>query len=152
MNRISQIAGRAPTRGPFIEHQTKIGLWVVKLPSVDASIVRRTLAFLAQNSTGIQCINETLEHQQNRIDFWSSINPAHFEMKIASPNLFNIFGFITVGLLIRNLSKFHLEGGSCRDFMSFLVSAGSRKAVPRRRKSLVTPLKCGLSIWKLSLG
>ncbi|KAK1438908.1 hypothetical protein QVD17_04720 [Tagetes erecta] len=136
-----KIAGRAPTKGPIIEHQTKIGLWAVKLPSVDASIVRRTLAFLAQNSTGIQGINETPEHQQKRIDFWSTINPAHFGMNIASPNLFNIFGFITVGLLVANFSKFSLGRRLLLKFPEFFSLGWFRKGGPTEEEVVSSSFK-----------
>ncbi|KAK9052469.1 hypothetical protein SSX86_029098 [Deinandra increscens subsp. villosa] len=105
---VLQIVGPAPTKGPLIEHQKKIGLWAVKLPSVDTSVVRRTLSFLSQNPNGLKGVNENPKKLQNRIDFWSTIKPAHFGMKIASPNLLNIFGFITVGLLIGTLTKLSL--------------------------------------------
>ncbi|KAI3713146.1 hypothetical protein L1987_71719 [Smallanthus sonchifolius] len=102
------IVGPAPTKGSIIEHQKKIGLWAVKLPSVDTSVVRRTLAILAQNSTGLQGINETPDQLQKRIDFWSTVKPTHFGMKIGSANIFNVFGFIIVGMLVGSLSKFSL--------------------------------------------
>ena len=43
------IAGPPPSKGSTIEHQKKVGLWAVKLPSADAIVVRRTLSTLTEN-------------------------------------------------------------------------------------------------------
>ncbi|KAK4712403.1 hypothetical protein R3W88_006916 [Solanum pinnatisectum] len=38
---------------PMVNHLKKVGLWAVKLPSADATVVRRTLSCLAEDSRGL---------------------------------------------------------------------------------------------------
>ncbi|KAK7266487.1 hypothetical protein RIF29_19131 [Crotalaria pallida] len=89
-----------PPKGELIEHQKKIGLWGVTLPSADATLVGRTLSILAENPHGLPGLNESPEIVEKRKSFWSSVKPAHFRVKIASKSLLNIFGYIMVGLII----------------------------------------------------
>ncbi|KAA8547945.1 hypothetical protein F0562_004374 [Nyssa sinensis] len=91
------IPGPPPPKGVLIEHQEKIGLWAVKIPSADAVVVRRTLATLTENPCGLLGANESAEQIEKRESFWSSVKPAHFGVKIGSKSLLGIFQFITVG-------------------------------------------------------
>ncbi|KAM7516741.1 hypothetical protein LguiA_006324 [Lonicera macranthoides] len=99
------IPGPAPPKGQTVEHQKKIGLWAVKLPSADAIVVRRTLATLTENPHGLPGVNESPEHTEKRETFWSMVKPAHFGVKIASKSLLGIFRLITVGMFIGLLGK-----------------------------------------------
>ncbi|KAM0009437.1 putative saccharopine dehydrogenase, NADP binding domain, NAD(P)-binding domain superfamily [Helianthus debilis subsp. tardiflorus] len=135
------IVGPAPTKAAIIEHQKKIGVWAVKLPSVDTSIVGRTLATLAHNPTGLQGINETPPQLQNRLHFWSTIKPAHFGMKIASKNLSNIFGFITVGFFIGTLSKFSLGRWLLLKFPEVFSLGWFRKGGPTEEEIAASSFK-----------
>ncbi|KAL8193465.1 hypothetical protein R6Q57_026600 [Mikania cordata] len=94
------IPGYAPPKGSFIEHQKRIGLWAVKLPAADATVVRRTLSMLTGNPGGLQGVNENPKHAEKRVVFWSKIKPAHFEVKIGTKNLAGILRIIAVGLSI----------------------------------------------------
>ncbi|KAK6913306.1 Saccharopine dehydrogenase, NADP binding domain [Dillenia turbinata] len=89
-----------PPKGPTIDHQKKIGLWAVKLPSADSAVVRRTLATLTENPRGLPGVNESPEHIEKRENFWSTVKPAHFGVRIASKSLLGVFRFITVGMFI----------------------------------------------------
>ncbi|MFS8011144.1 hypothetical protein Hanom_Chr14g01305421 [Helianthus anomalus] len=82
----SQIPGYAPPKGPLIEHQKKLGLWAVKLPSADATVVRRSLSILTNNPRGLQGVNE---------------DPTHADIP-------RILRYIAVGLLIGLLGRFSL--------------------------------------------
>ncbi|CAK8540681.1 unnamed protein product [Lathyrus sativus] len=95
-----QIPGPSPSKGRTIEHQKKIGLWAVVLPSADASVVRRTLSTLTENPSGLPSSNESSETVQKREAFWSSVKPAHFGVKIGSKSLFGILRIIMVGICI----------------------------------------------------
>ncbi|KAK9272470.1 hypothetical protein L1049_002843 [Liquidambar formosana] len=99
------IPGPAPPKGAMIEHQKKVGLWAVKLPSADSVVVRRTLSILAENPRGLPGVNESAEHIQKRETFWSMVKPAHFGVEIGSKSLLGIFRFITVGMSIGLLSR-----------------------------------------------
>ncbi|KAI4352520.1 hypothetical protein L6164_006762 [Bauhinia variegata] len=92
------IPGPPPSKGPTIEHQKKVGLWAVRLPSADSIVVRRTLAALTENPHGLPGSNESAEMVEKRAAFWSSLRPAHFGVKIGSKSLLGIFRFIAVGL------------------------------------------------------
>lgn len=99
------IPGPPPPKGPTIEHQKKVGLWAVKLPSADSIVVRRTLAFLTENPGGLPGGNESAEQVEKRESFWSTVKPAHFGVKIATKDLLGIFRFIAVGMFIGLLGK-----------------------------------------------
>ncbi|KAL5739194.1 hypothetical protein ACOSP7_028115 [Xanthoceras sorbifolium] len=94
------IPGPAPSKGPMIEFQEKVGLWAVKLPSADSTIIRRTLSILTENPHGLPGINENPEHIAQRKAFWSTVKPTHFGVKIGSESLSGIYKFITIGKLI----------------------------------------------------
>ncbi|KAJ0704222.1 putative saccharopine dehydrogenase, NADP binding domain, NAD(P)-binding domain superfamily [Helianthus annuus] len=102
------IPGYAPPKGPLIEHQKKLGLWAVKLPSADATVVRRSLSILTNNPSGLQGVSEDPTHAVTRAAFWSNIKPAHFVVKIGSKNLVGILRYIAVGLSIGLLGRFSL--------------------------------------------
>ncbi|KAH0718813.1 hypothetical protein KY285_014844 [Solanum tuberosum] len=71
------IPGTFPN-GPMVNHLKKVGLWAVKLPSADATVVWRTLSCLAEDSRGLPGVNESTEQIEKREAFWSTIKPAHF--------------------------------------------------------------------------
>lgn len=100
------IPGPSPPKGPTIEHQKKIGVWAVKLPSADSIVVRRTLSTLTENPHGLPGVNESPEQIKKRETFWSTVKPAHFGVKIASKSVFGIVRFIIVGIFIGLLGKF----------------------------------------------
>ncbi|CAN4079423.1 unnamed protein product [Withania somnifera] len=93
------------TKGPVVNHLEKIGLWGVKLPLADATVVRRTLSCLAEDPRGLSGISESTEQIERRKAFWSTIKPAHFGMKIASKSLLGVVRFITVGKFIALFGK-----------------------------------------------
>ncbi|KAK6798612.1 hypothetical protein RDI58_006315 [Solanum bulbocastanum] len=63
---------------PMVNHLKKVGLWAVKLPSADATVVRRTLSCLAEDSRGLPGVNERTEQIERREAFWSTTKPARF--------------------------------------------------------------------------
>ncbi|KAL4382588.1 hypothetical protein AHAS_Ahas04G0248500 [Arachis hypogaea] len=95
-----EIAGPPPSKGSTIEHQKKVGLWAVKLPSADAIVVRRTLSTLTENPGGLQGMNESADAVAKREAFWSCVKPAHFGVKIGSKSLLGILRIIMVGIFI----------------------------------------------------
>ncbi|KAK3004532.1 hypothetical protein RJ639_018830 [Escallonia herrerae] len=99
------IPGPGLPKGPIIEHQKKIGLWAVKLPSADSIVVRRTLAILTENPYGLPGVNESDKHGMERKNFWSTVKPAHFGVKLGSKSLLGVFRFIIVGIFIGLLGK-----------------------------------------------
>ncbi|KAG7022332.1 putative mitochondrial saccharopine dehydrogenase-like oxidoreductase [Cucurbita argyrosperma subsp. argyrosperma] len=94
------IRGPPPPKGPTVEHNKETGLWAVRLPSADATVVRRTLSFLAENPHGLPGVNERVEEIEQRTTFWSSVKPAHFGVKIGSKSLIGTLRIIAAGMFI----------------------------------------------------
>ncbi|XP_076918722.1 putative mitochondrial saccharopine dehydrogenase-like oxidoreductase At5g39410 [Bidens hawaiensis] len=124
------IPGPAPAKGSTIEHQKELGLWAVKLPSADAIVVRRTLATLTDNPSGLPGVNEDPKHAEKRAAFWSTIKPAHFGVKIATKNILGVFGFIAIGLSIGLLGAFSFGRWLLLKFPSIFTFGGFKKTGP----------------------
>lgn len=125
-----QIPGSPPPRGPMIEHQKKIGLSAVKLPSADATVVRRTLSVLTENPGGFPGANESSEVKEKREAFWSTVKPAHFGVKIGAKSLLGIYRFIIVGRFIGFLSGSAFGRWLLLKFPSFFSLGFFRKKGP----------------------
>ncbi|CAJ2665742.1 unnamed protein product [Trifolium pratense] len=93
------IPGPIP-KGKIIEHQKKIGLWGITLPSADATLVGKTFSTLTENPNGLQGLDESPETVEKRKVFWSSVKPVHFGVKLGSKSLLGIFGYITFGIIL----------------------------------------------------
>ncbi|KAG0465822.1 hypothetical protein HPP92_019986 [Vanilla planifolia] len=87
-------------KGGLIERQKSLGLWALKLPSADAIVVRRTLAALTENPKGLQGVDETEEHKHKRQQFWPSIQPAHFGVKIGCKSPLGVVRVMVTGFFI----------------------------------------------------
>ncbi|KAK1410192.1 hypothetical protein QVD17_36727 [Tagetes erecta] len=124
------IPGYAPTKGSTIEHDKKIGVWTMNLPSADATIVRRTLSTLADNPSGLKGVNEDPKHAEKRIAFWSKIKPAHFGVKIASKKFVGILPILAIGLSIRLLGRFTIGKWLLLNFPSVFSLGCFRKNGP----------------------
>ncbi|KAH6791986.1 Saccharopine dehydrogenase [Perilla frutescens var. hirtella] len=100
------IPGPAPPKGgPIIEQQKQLGLWGLRLPSADSVVVRRTLATVTENPHGLPGVNESVETVKKREDFWSTVKPAHFGVKLGSKSLLGLFPVIMLGMFLGLLSK-----------------------------------------------
>ncbi|VAH28342.1 unnamed protein product [Triticum turgidum subsp. durum] len=101
-----QIPGPPPPKGSLIEHDKALGLWVMKLPSADTVVVKRTLAKVTEHPEGLPGADETPEFAEHRKEFWSSIKPAHFGVKISSRSILGLFLWLCTGLFIGILGGF----------------------------------------------
>ncbi|KAE8021753.1 hypothetical protein FH972_007618 [Carpinus fangiana] len=125
------IPGPAPPKGgPLIEHQKKIGLRAVKLPSADSIVVRRTLTALTENPHGLPGVNEGVEQIEKRKAFWSTVKPAHFGVKIGAKSMLGVYRFITVGMCIGLLGKTGFGRWLLLTFPSFFSIGWFRKKGP----------------------
>ncbi|KAK4271950.1 hypothetical protein QN277_020565 [Acacia crassicarpa] len=120
----------APPPKEVIEHQKKIGLWAVKLPSADSIVVRRTLAALTENPHGLPGRNESTEAIEKRGSYWSNVKPAHFGVKVGSKSLLGVFGFATIGVFFGLLGSFSFGRWLLLKFPSFFSLGGFRKEGP----------------------
>ncbi|XP_031375759.1 probable mitochondrial saccharopine dehydrogenase-like oxidoreductase At5g39410 isoform X1 [Punica granatum] len=127
---VLQIPGPPPPKGPTIEHQQKIGLWAVKLPSADSVVVRRTLSILIENPQGLPGAKESSEHRNRRKDFWSTVKPAHFGVKIGVKSLLGILRISTVGIFIGILGRTAFGRWLLLKFPSVFSLGWFRKAGP----------------------
>ena len=78
---------------------------MLRLPSADSSVVRRTQAAFTENPQGLAGMKESIEHAKSRETFWSSMKPAHFTLKIGSKSLLNLLPLITLGAFLGPLSR-----------------------------------------------
>ncbi|KAK9682271.1 hypothetical protein RND81_10G062000 [Saponaria officinalis] len=125
-----QIPGPSPPKGPTIEHQKELGLWAVRLPSADAAVVRRTLATLTENPSGLPGVNESPDQIMKREKFWSTVKPAHFGVKIGTKSLLGTLRIIAVGLFIGLLGSFSLGRSLLLKFPSIFSLGWFRKKGP----------------------
>lgn len=88
-----------------MEHKKEMGLWAVRLPSADSTVVRRTLSTLVENAQGLPGVNESAEEIEQRKTFWSSVKPAHFGVNIGNKSLVGILAIIIVGMFLGLLGK-----------------------------------------------
>ncbi|KAK7365047.1 hypothetical protein VNO80_13821 [Phaseolus coccineus] len=119
-----------PPKGEIIEHQKKIGLWGVTLPSADATLVGRTLSTLTESPHGLPGLNESEEMVEKRKAFWSSVKPAHFGVKLGSKSLLHLFGFITIGIFIGLLGRFSFGRWLLLKYPSIFTFGGFSKNGP----------------------
>ncbi|CAI9109774.1 OLC1v1009670C1 [Oldenlandia corymbosa var. corymbosa] len=124
------IPGPPPPKGSLIEHQKKLNLWAVKLPSADSIVVRRTLASLTENPRGLPGVNESAEQVEKRENFWSTVKPAHFGVKMGSKSLLSIFRIIAVGMFIGLLGNFSFGRKLLLKFPSFFSLGWFKKEGP----------------------
>ncbi|KAK3026220.1 hypothetical protein RJ639_040505 [Escallonia herrerae] len=136
-----KIPGPGLPKGPIIEHQKKIGLWAVKLPSADSIVVRRTLATLTQNPYGLPGVNESDKHCMERENFWLTVKPAHFGVKLGSKSLLGVFRFITVGIFIGLLGKTAFGRWLLLKFPSVFSLGWFRKNGPTEDEVASAPFK-----------
>uniref|UniRef100_A0ACD5UKS5 Uncharacterized protein n=1 Tax=Avena sativa TaxID=4498 RepID=A0ACD5UKS5_AVESA len=95
------IPGHPPPKGKLIEHDKALGLWVLKLPSADTVVVKRTLSKVTEHPEGLPGgVEESPKFAKHRKEFWSSVKPAHFGMKIGTRSLVGVLRFIWTGLFI----------------------------------------------------
>ncbi|GLT66325.1 hypothetical protein SLA2020_386940 [Shorea laevis] len=124
------ILGPPPPKGPLIEHQKKVGLWAVKLPSADPIVVRRTLASLTENPHGLPGVNESAEWAEKRKSFWSTVKPAHFGLKIGTKSLLGILRILTLGVFMGILARTSFGRWLLLKFPSFFSLGWFKKKGP----------------------
>ncbi|KAL1538751.1 putative mitochondrial saccharopine dehydrogenase-like oxidoreductase [Salvia divinorum] len=96
---------RPRPKGFVIEQQKELGLWALRLPSADSSVIRRTQAAFTENPRGLAGEKESIEHAKMRESFWSSVKPAHFSLKIGSKSLLGLLPVITLSVFLGPLSR-----------------------------------------------
>lgn len=124
-----QIPGPA-FKPKFIEHQKSLGIWSLKLPSADATVVRRTLAALTENPQGLQGDDETDEYAEKRKQFWPTVKPAHFGVKLGSKSPWGTFKALITGLFIGLFATFAFGRKLLLKFPVFFSLGGFRKRGP----------------------
>ncbi|XP_020147872.1 probable mitochondrial saccharopine dehydrogenase-like oxidoreductase At5g39410 [Aegilops tauschii subsp. strangulata] len=125
------IPGPPPPKGSLmIEHDKALGLWAMKLPSADTVVVKRTLAKVAEHPEGLPCADETLDFEKHRKEFWSSIKPAHFGVKIGSRSILGLVWCLSTAIFVGILAGFSFGRSLLLKFPEFFSLGFFRKTGP----------------------
>jgi len=62
--------------------------------------VKRTLSKVTEHPEGLPGVEESPDFAERRAEYWSSIKPAHFGVKIGTRSILGVFRFIWTGLFI----------------------------------------------------
>uniref|UniRef100_J3MMM5 Saccharopine dehydrogenase-like C-terminal domain-containing protein n=2 Tax=Oryza brachyantha TaxID=4533 RepID=J3MMM5_ORYBR len=124
------IPGPPPPKGSLVEHDKTLGLWAIKLPSADTVVVKRTLSTVTEHPEGLPGVEESADFAEHRKNFWSSVKPAHFGVKLTSKSLLGIVQFIFTGLCIGLLGGFSFGRSLLLKFPSFFSAGWFRKSGP----------------------
>ncbi|KAK7270594.1 hypothetical protein RJT34_25883 [Clitoria ternatea] len=141
ITRVSPVIPGPPPKGKTIEHQKKIGLWGVTLPSADATLVGKTLSILTKNPHGLPGLNDSAETVEKRKAFWSSVKPAHFGVKLGSKSLLHMFGFIMIGMIIGLLGSTSFGRWLLLKYPSIFTLGGFSKKGPSEEEIASTSFK-----------
>jgi short subunit dehydrogenase-like uncharacterized protein len=125
-----QIPGHPPPKGSLIERGNPLGLWAMKLPSADTVVVKRTLSTVTEHAEGLPGANESLNFTEHRKNFWSSVKPAHFGVKIASRSLMVLVCFLFTGIFIGLLGHFSSGRSLLLKYPEFFTLGLFRKKGP----------------------
>lgn len=127
---IMQIPGPPPPKGSLIEHDKSLGLWVMKLPSADTVVVKRTLSKMTEHPEGLPGVEETPDFAERRKEFWASVKPAHFGVKIGTRSLLGVLRFLCTGVFIGILGGFSFGRSLLLKFPEFFSLGWFRKTGP----------------------
>ncbi|XBI07253.1 hypothetical protein VPH35_135182 [Triticum aestivum] len=125
------IPGPLPPKGSLmIEHEKALGLWAMKLPSADTVVVKRTLAKVTEHPKGLPCVDETSDFEKHRKEFWSSIKPAHFGVKIGSRSILGLVWCLSTAIFVGILVGFSFGRSLLLKFPEFFSLGFFRKTGP----------------------
>ncbi|CAK8533455.1 unnamed protein product [Lathyrus sativus] len=141
------IPGPLP-KGKTIEHQKKIGLWGITLPSADATSVGKTFSVLTENPNGLPGLNESLETIEKKKVFWSSMKPVHFGVKLGSKTLLGIFGYIAFGIILGLFGSFSFGRRLLLKYPSIFSLGGFSKNGPSEEEIE----SCSFKMWFVGHG
>ncbi|XP_020242893.1 LOW QUALITY PROTEIN: probable mitochondrial saccharopine dehydrogenase-like oxidoreductase At5g39410 [Asparagus officinalis] len=124
------IPGPRPPKSSLVEHHKELGLWAIRLPSADAVVVRRTLAALAENPDGLPGVEESDDSMEKRKNYWASVKPAHFGVKLGLKSLMGVFRAMVMGLSIGLFGIFSFGRSLLLKFPEFFSLGWFRKKGP----------------------
>ncbi|KAJ3673019.1 hypothetical protein LUZ60_006393 [Juncus effusus] len=124
------IPGPAPPKGPLIHHHKQLGLWSIKLPSADSTVVRRTQSTIAALPHGVPGLAESPSFSQTRSSFWSSVKPVHFGVKLGTKSFLGLLGTILTGFFIGLFGKFAFGRALLLKYPEFFSAGLFRKTGP----------------------
>ncbi|KAK3127597.1 hypothetical protein QOZ80_7AG0575500 [Eleusine coracana subsp. coracana] len=124
------IPGHPPPKGSLIEHSNPMGMWAMKLPSADTVVVKRTLSTVTEHPEGLPGTNESPDYTEHRKNFWASVKPAHFGVKITSRSLMVLVCFLFTGVFIGLLGHFSFGRSLLLKYPEFFTLGMFRKKGP----------------------
>ncbi|TVU38052.1 hypothetical protein EJB05_11399 [Eragrostis curvula] len=122
------ILGNAPLKGSLIEWCNPLGMWAMKIPTADTTIVKRTLSTMTKHPEGLPGVKESPKYTEHRRNFWSSIKPAHFGVKITSLNI--LLRFLVTGFFMSFLGNFSFGRSLLLRYPEFFTLGLFRKTGP----------------------
>jgi hypothetical protein len=102
----------------------------MKLPSADTVVVKRTLSKVTQHPEGLPGVEETPDFAERRQEFWSSVKPAHFGVKIGTRSILGVIPMICTGLFIGILGGFSFGRSLLLKFPALFSMGWFRKSGP----------------------
>uniref|UniRef100_A0A7I4EBM4 Saccharopine dehydrogenase-like C-terminal domain-containing protein n=1 Tax=Physcomitrium patens TaxID=3218 RepID=A0A7I4EBM4_PHYPA len=96
---------RSSSKKPGLIHwEGNAGGWAVRLPSADATVVRRTHATMVENPNGL--FNASGEFLSSNGQPWTSIKPVHYGCYVIQKSVIGIIGMFVIGLLLVFFTRF----------------------------------------------
>ncbi|KAH6791983.1 Saccharopine dehydrogenase [Perilla frutescens var. hirtella] len=116
---------------PIIEYQKQLGIWGVKVPSVDSVVIGRTQATLAENPHGLPGMNESVEAVKKREEFWSRAKlPSYFGVNFVLKSLLGLIPIMTIMTFLVVLSKSRVGRWALLQFPTLFSLGLIRKTGP----------------------
>jgi hypothetical protein len=102
----------------------------MKLPSADTVVVKRTLSKVTEHPEGLPGVKESPDFAERRKEFWSSVKPAHFGVKIGTRSILGVLRFIWTGVFIGILGGSSFGRSLLLKFPEFFSLGWFRKTGP----------------------
>lgn len=103
-----QIPGSLTRKSGVVHFEPNSGTWAVRLPSADASVVRRTFAAVIDNPDGLPAAADEAnpEFAEARKQKWASLKPVQFGVYVSVKNVAGVIGIFLLGLVLFIFSQF----------------------------------------------
>lgn len=97
-----QIPGGSSKRPGLIHWEENSGGWAIRLPSADATVVRRTHATMVDNPNGLPKAGGEPSDEKP----WASIKPVHYGCYVIQKSVVGILGMFIIGFILVVLAQF----------------------------------------------
>ncbi|KAJ7539999.1 hypothetical protein O6H91_11G117900 [Diphasiastrum complanatum] len=102
-----QIPGVQAQKLDFAHWEKNLGSWAAVLPAADASVVRRTLATVAENPQGLICLEDAENAEAELVKRkWQEIKPVQYGVYIAFKRFIDMIPYFLLGALLFFFARF----------------------------------------------